>query len=318
MPQHSLDFEKPIDLLREKIDALRHMRDDAGINIADEIRRLEDRCHELMRHTFKHLSAWQITQLARHPMRPHASDYIKAMFTDFDELHGDRAFKDDRAILAGLARLDGKPVMVVGQEKGRETKGRIAHNFGMPHPEGYRRALRLFKLAERYQIPVITIIDTPGAYPSIDAEARGQSEAIARNLLEMAQLRTPIICAVIGEGCSGGALGIGVGDHTMMMQYAYYATISPEGCASILWKSSSKAQEAAATMGITAEVLLQRGLIDSIVEEPLGGAHRDPQLAASFLKTALLTQLRPLKQKTPDQLVADRYQRLVKIGRERE
>lgn len=309
-----LDFEQPVAELEAKIEELRLVGTDSVINISEEIARLESKSEELTRSIFKDLSAWQVAQLARHPLRPHSLDYLHAVFEDFDEIHGDRQFADDKAIIGGIARLHGEPVMVVAQQKGRDTKEKLKRNFGMPHPEGYRKALRLFKLAERFDLPVITFIDTPGAYPGVDAEARGQSEAIARNLLEMAALKTPILCVIIGEGCSGGALGIGVGDNVMMLQYSYYATISPEGCASILWRSPEKANEAAEIMGITAEKLLDLKLIDSIIPEPLGGAHRNPPAMCESLKRALSDALQSLKEHTPSALLERRYDRLVAVG----
>lgn len=309
-----LDFEQPIADLENKIEALRKMDGESEVNIADEIQRLRQKSQRLTKKVFSDLSDWQITQLARHPDRPYTLDYLESTFTDFQELHGDRQFADDQAIVGGLARLDGEPVMVIGQQKGRDTKQKLLRNFGMPHPEGYRKALRLMKLAERFKVPVITLIDTPGAYPGIQAEARGQSEAIARNLQEMAGLQVPVICVVIGEGCSGGALGIGVGDRLLMLQYSYFATISPEGCASILWKSADKAAEAAAIMGITAKRLLELEVIDQIIEEPLGGAHRDPLAAADFLRIALSAELKRLKTLTTRDLLAKRYRRLMGFG----
>jgi acetyl-CoA carboxylase carboxyl transferase subunit alpha len=253
-------------------------------------------------------------QLARHPQRPYTLDYIKRIFTDFDELQGDRAFADDRALIAGIARLEGIPVMVMGQQKGRDTKEKVLRNFGMMHPEGYRKALRLFKLAEKFNLPIITLIDTPGAYPGVGAEARGQSEAIARNLLEMSKLKVPIICVVIGEGCSGGALGIGIGDKIVMLQYAYYATISPEGCATILWKGADKAEEAAEVMGITAPRLLKLGLIDEIIPEPLGGAHRNLDQMAETLKTHLVKSITAFKNQPLEKLLNKRYERWLSMG----
>jgi acetyl-CoA carboxylase carboxyl transferase subunit alpha len=309
-----LDFERPIAELEAKIEELRLVGTDSVINIQEEIKRLDAKSKELTHSIFKSLTAWQIVQLARHPQRPYTLDYITEIFTDFDELHGDRSFVDDKALVAGLARLNGEPVMILGQQKGRDTKEKISRNFGMMHPEGYRKALRLAKLAEKFNIPIITLIDTPGAYPGVGAEARGQSEAIARNLLEFSKLRVPVLCVVIGEGCSGGALGIGVGDKILMLQYAYYATISPEGCATILWKSADKAAEAAEVMGITAEKLLKIGLIDEIVPEPLGGAHRNWPLVAEHLKAALIQNLKFFKNQPIDILLKRRYQRWMDIG----
>lgn len=304
-----LDFEQPIAELESKIEELRLVGSDSEINISEEISRLKVKSKELTEKIFRNLTAWQITKLARHPLRPFALDYISKIFTDFDELHGDRVFRDDQALVAGIARLEGEPVMVIGQQKGRDTKEKIKRNFGMMHPEGYRRAKRLMELAEKFSLPIITLIDTPGAYHGMEAEARGQSEAIARNLFEMAKLNTPIICVVIGEGCSGGALGIGIGDRILMLQYSYYATISPEGCATILFKSAAKAPEAAEIMGITADKLLSLGLIDGIVPEPLGGAHRDPDKMASTLKSHLIAQLKLLKKIPKDKLQDKRFEK---------
>lgn len=309
-----LDFEQPIAELEAKIDELRHLEGNQDFDLIQEIKSLEAKSQALTESIFKSLSDWQISQLARHPQRPYTFDYVKNMLTDFEELHGDRAFADDKAIVGGLARLDGQPVMVIGQQKGRDTKEKIRRNFGMPRPEGYRKALRLMKMAERFNMPILTFIDTPGAYPGIDAEERGQSEAIARNLIEMAELRVPIICTVIGEGGSGGALAIGVGDKTIMMQYSTYSVISPEGCASILWKSAAHAADAAAALGVTAQRLKSLGLIDAIVPEPLGGAHRAPQQAAASLKTLLVEELARLKSMPIDSLLAERYQRYMGYG----
>lgn len=315
MNPNFLDFEHPIADLENQIAKLKLV--DSGssqVDISKEIMLLEKKTKDLTYTIFKNLTSWQIAQLARHPLRPYTLDYIREIFTEYDELQGDRAYGDDAAIIGGIARLGSKPVMVVGQQKGRDTKEKIKRNFGMVHPEGYRRAKRLFELAEKFSLPVITFIDTPGAYPGIDAESRGQSEAIARNLFVMAQLRTPIINVVIGEGCSGGALGIGVGDRVLMLQYSYYATISPEGCATILFKSADKAPEAAEIMGITAPNLLTLGLIDTIVSEPLGGAHRDPKAMAQTLKARLIEELAVLSKFDLDTLVEDRYQRLMSFG----
>lgn len=310
-----LDFEQPVAELEAKIDQLRHVGQDSAINISEEIARLEEKSRELTQGIFKDLTPWQITQLARHPSRPYSLDYIRMMFTDFDELFGDRHYSNDYAIVGGIARLQDEPVMIIGQQKGRDTKEKIKRNFGMPHPEGYRKALRLMELAERFSLPIITLIDTPGAYPGIGAEERNQSEAIARNLWVMSQLKTPILCCVIGEGCSGGALGIGVGDHIFMLQYSYYATISPEGCATILWKSAEKAKEAAEVMGLTAPFLVKQGLIDEVVNEPLGGAHRDPETMAKTLKQRLVTVMKKLRGQTIDELLEKRYQKLMRYGR---
>ncbi len=310
-----LEFEQPIAELEEKIKELRLVGNDAEINISEEIAKLEQKSRELTAYIFKNLSSWQIVQLARHPKRPYTLDYINYILTDFDELHGDRNFSDDKSIVAGIGLLDNIPVMIIGQQKGRDTKEKVFRNFGMPHPEGYRKALRLMQLAEKFNLPIITFIDTPGAYPGIEAENRGQSEAIAYNLKEMSTLKVPIICVVIGEGCSGGALGIGVGDRILMLQYSYYAIISPEGCAAILWKNSEKAAEAAHVMGITANRLLEIGLIDEIIPEPLGGAHRSAQDMANILKERLITHLSQIRKWSTDALLENRYSRLMKIGR---
>jgi acetyl-CoA carboxylase carboxyl transferase subunit alpha len=309
-----LDFEKPIAELEAKIDELRHLKGDSDFDLVQEITALETKSRSLTESIFKNLTDVQIAQLSRHPQRPYMLDYLKLIFTDFRELHGDRAFADDKAIVGGLARLDGESVMVIGQQKGRTTKEKIERNFGMPRPEGYRKALRLMKMAERFGLPVLTFIDTPGAYPGIDAEERFQSEAIARNLIEMAELKVPVVCTVIGEGGSGGALAIGVGDVTMMMQYSTYSVISPEGCASILWKNQANAADAAAALGITAPRLKELGLIDVIVPEPLGGAHRDYETSAKNLKTALTDQLTLLKDQPIDQLLDRRYNRYMSYG----
>jgi len=313
MNLNCLDFEQPIAELEAKIEELRLVGSDSEINISEEIDRLQAKSRTLTTSIFRSLSDWQIIQLARHPQRPYTIDYIPRIFTDFDEMHGDRAFADDKAIIGGLARLEGEPVMIIGQQKGRDTKEKLYRNFGMPHPEGYRKALRLMQTAERFKLPVITLIDTPGAYPGVGAEARGQSEAIARNLFVMSKLSVPILCLVIGEGCSGGALGIGVGDRVLMLQYSYYATISPEGCATILWKSASKAPEAAEIMGITAKRLLKLGLIDDIIPEPLGGAHRDYETTAVLIKKSLSAHLKTLKSLSVSQLLDQRYLRLMSV-----
>ena len=314
MNPNFLDFEQPIAELEAKIEELRFVGDDTEINISDEISRLQDKCRSLTESIFNKLTPWQTSQLARHPQRPYTLDYIDRIFTDFQELHGDRAFADDYAIVGGIARLDGRSVMIIGQQKGRDTKEKIKRNFGMPRPEGYRKALRLMKMAERFKIPVITFIDTPGAYPGIGAEERGQSEAIARNLFEMAALKTPIICTVIGEGGSGGALAIGVGDRLMMLQYSTYSVISPEGCASIRWKSADKAQDAAEALGITSSRLKELELIDGIIDEPLGSAYRDVDATASNIKQSLLDSLENLDQMGLDKLLETRYQRLMSYG----
>ena len=313
-----LDFEQPIAELEAKIDELRFVGDDSQVNLSSEIRRLKSKSEALTRNIFSSLTAWQVAQVARHPQRPYTLDYVERLFTDFEELHGDRTYADDAAIVGGLARFEGRPVMIVGQQKGRDTKAKVQRNFGMPRPEGYRKALRLMKLAEKFGLPVITFIDTPGAYPGIGAEERGQSEAIARNLLEMAGLRTPIIGVVIGEGGSGGALAIGVADHILMLQYSIYSVISPEGCASILWKSAEKSADAAEAMGITAEKLFEQGLVDKVVPEPLGGAHRDVDAMAETLRAAIARYLGRLDKLPMDELLTTRYQKLVSTGRFRE
>ncbi len=309
-----LEFERPIAELEQKIDELRRVGNNQEINLSEEIVRLENKSKALTRAVFNSLTAQQTVQLARHPLRPYVLDYCELIFTDFDELHGDRHFGDDAAIVGGLARLEGYPVMVIGQQKGRTTKEKIARNFGMPAPEGFRKALRLMQLAEKFRLPVLTFIDTPGAYPGIGAEERNQSEAIARNLMAMSVLKTPIISTVIGEGCSGGALAIGVGDVILMLQYSYYAVISPEGCASILWKSATKANEAAEALNLTAQRLKSLGLIDEVIPEPLGGAHRDVKWMAQRIKERLLSHLEELQSKPLNSLLEDRYQKLLKIG----
>jgi acetyl-CoA carboxylase carboxyl transferase subunit alpha len=309
-----LDFEQPIAELQAKIEELRRVGFDNEINISEEITKLEEKSRKLTESVFSNLSAWQISQMSRHPQRLYTLDYLALMFEEFHELHGDRAFADDAAIVGGLTKLDGLPVMVIGHQKGRDTKEKIHRNFGMPRPEGYRKALRLMRLAERFGLPILCFIDTPGAYPGIGAEERGQSEAIARNLFEMATLRTPIICTVIGEGGSGGALAIGVGDRLLMLQYSTYSVISPEGCASILWKSAEKAELAAEAMGITSDRLQELGLIDEIVPEPLGGGHRDPDQTAENLKSAIKRNLEELRRLSFDELLEQRYQRLLGHG----
>jgi len=309
-----LEFEQPIAELEAKIEELRYAGDDAEVNINEEIARLKQKSEDLTRSIFSSLSPWQISQLARHPQRPYTLDYIDWIFSDFHELHGDRAFADDPAMVGGLARLDGRPVMLIGQQKGRDTKEKLHRNFGMPRPEGYRKARRLMQMAERFRIPIITFIDTPGAYPGVGAEERGQSEAIARNLFIMAGLRTPVICVVIGEGGSGGALAIGVGDRVLMLEYSTYSVISPEGCASILWKSAEKASDAADALGITSSRLKELGLIDAVISEPLGGAHRDGYKVAENLKRALLEDLETLTSTPTDILMEARYKRLRQHG----
>jgi acetyl-CoA carboxylase carboxyl transferase subunit alpha len=314
MDLNFLDFEQPIAELEAKIRELRLVGADNEINIQDEITRLEGKSRALTASIFANLTPWQISQVARHPLRPYLLDYVPRLFTDFEELHGDRAFADDHAIVGGVARLQGRSVMVIGHQKGRDTKEKIHRNFGMPRPEGYRKALRLMKTAERFRLPVLTFIDTPGAYPGVDAEERGQSEAIARNLLEMAGLRTPIVATVVGEGGSGGALAIGVSDRLLMLQYSTYSVISPEGCASILWKSAEKAPLAAEAMAITSERLRELGLIDVVVPEPLGGAHRDPDAIARNLQAAVLEALAQLDRLSTDALLDARQQRLMGYG----
>jgi acetyl-CoA carboxylase carboxyl transferase subunit alpha len=309
-----LEFEQPIAELEAKIDELNYIGDDADVNITDEVAKLKEKSCELTETIFSNLTSWQISQLARHPQRPYTLDYIVRIFTDFEELHGDRHFGDDHAMIGGIARLDGTPVMIIGQQKGRDTREKLHRNFGMPRPEGYRKALRLMEMAERFEMPVLTFIDTPGAYPGIGAEERGQSEAIAKNLQVMSRLKVPIICTVIGEGGSGGALAIGVGDQTLVLQYSTYSVISPEGCASILWKSAEKAADAAEALGITSGRLYELGLIDQIIKEPLGGAHRDVDLMAASVKLSLKKTLGLLKKKSVDELIDSRYKRLMSYG----
>ncbi|WP_150049955.1 MULTISPECIES: acetyl-CoA carboxylase carboxyl transferase subunit alpha [Methylomonas] len=311
-----LDFEQPIAELQAKIEELRKVELDNNFDISETLKQLEQKCEMLTESIFANLSDWQISQLSRHPGRPYTLDYIRLMFTDFHELHGDRAFADDPAIVCGLARLDGQPVVVIGHQKGRDTKEKIYRNFGMPRPEGYRKALRVMKLAERFQLPIICLIDTPGAYPGIGAEERGQSEAIARNLFEMSKLRTPILCTVIGEGGSGGALAIGVGDRLLMLEFSTYAVISPEGCASILWKSAEKAQLAAEAMGITSDRVREQGFLDEVVREPVGGGHRNFEQVAGNLREALIRHLSELKQEAENMnaMLERRYQRIMRFG----
>ena len=313
-----LDFEQPIAELEARIEELRFVQDDSAVDISEEIARLQKKGQALTKDIYAKLTPWQVAQVARHPQRPYTLDYLGMLFTGFEELHGDRLFADDQSIVGGLARFNGESCMVIGHQKGRDTKEKIARNFGMPKPEGYRKALRLMKLAEKFGLPVFTFVDTPGAYPGIDAEERGQSEAIGRNLYAMAALRVPLICTVIGEGGSGGALAVAVGDITIMLQYATYSVISPEGCASILWKSADMAPEAAETLGITASRLKALGLIDKIVPEPPGGAHRDPQAAAQALRKTLAEALRQLQAKKPAQLVKERLERLMGYGKYKE
>jgi len=313
-----LEFEQPIAELENRIEELRFVQDDSAVDISEEIQRLTKRSQTLTKDIYGKLSPWQVAQVARHPQRPFTLDYIQGLFTQFEELHGDRTFSDDTSIVGGLARFNGHACMVLGHQKGRDTKEKIARNFGMPKPEGYRKALRLMKLAEKFGLPVFTFVDTPGAYPGIDAEERGQSEAIGRNLFEMARLRVPVIVTVIGEGGSGGALAIAVGDIIQMMQYATYSVISPEGCASILWRSAEMAPDAADALGITASRLKTLGLIDKIVPEPLGGAHRDPPAALQSLKKALSEALKQLQEKKPKELVESRLERLMAYGKFKE
>jgi len=314
MNPNYLDFEQPIAELEVKIEELQLVGSDNDINISDEISTLREKSTKLTEKIYSNLNAWDIVRVARHPQRPHTLDYIPLIFTEFDELHGDRRFGDDHAIVGGLARLRGKPVMVIGQEKGRNVQEKVARNFGMPKPEGYRKALRLMDMAERFKMPVITLIDTPGAYPGIDSEERGISEAIARNLAVMSHLRTPIICLVIGEGSSGGALGIGVGDHLAMLQYSTYFVISPEGCANIIWKTSEKAPEAAEAMGVTSDILQDLGIVDTIIEEPLGGAHRNLEVMAERIQQHLVEQVDRLQAMDLDDMLDQRYQRLMSYG----
>jgi acetyl-CoA carboxylase carboxyl transferase subunit alpha len=316
MTGHFLDFEKPIAELEAKIEELRIVNQggEFDVSIEEAIGKLKEKCAEQTTKIFSNLGAWQISQIARHPMRPYTQDYINKMLTEFDELAGDRAYADDKAIIGGLAKLDDVPVMVIGHQKGRDTQEKIKRNFGMPKPEGYRKALRLMRMAERFKLPIITFIDTPGAYPGVGAEERGQSEAIAMNLKVMAELTVPIICTVIGEGGSGGALAIGVGDRVNMLQYSTYSVISPEGCASILWKSADKASVAAEAMGVTAPQIKELGLINTIVEEPLGAAHRDHDGMAANLKAVLKQQLAQLQTLPTETLLEERYERLMSFG----
>lgn len=316
MNLHYLDFEQPIVELEEKIKELRLVGSDQDVNLAEVIERLERDCQQLMRDVFSDLNAWDVARLARHPKRPYTFDYLPLIFTDFQELHGDRSFADDASIVGGLARLEGRPVMVIGHQKGREVKEKVKRNFGMPKPEGYRKARRLMELAERFKVPVLTFIDTPGAYPGIDAEERGQSEAIARNIAVMSSLKTPVISTVIGEGGSGGALAIGVCDRLMMLEYSTYSVISPEGCASILWKSAEYASDAAEAMGITAQRLKELNLVDQVIDEPLGGAHRNLKATAKSIKTALVQTLAELESIEPDDLFEQRFRRLTAYVRD--
>ena len=314
MNPNFLEFEQPIADLEAKIEELRLVGSGSEVNISEEVAKLQEKSISLTENIFSNLSAWQISQLARHPKRPYMLDYIKRIFADFDELHGDRAFADDPAIVGGITRLNDQPVMVIGHQKGREVKEKVRRNFGMPKPEGYRKALRLMEMAERFRMPILTFIDTPGAFPGIDAEERGQSEAIARNLRVMSQLKVPIIATVVGEGGSGGALAIGVCDHLQMLEFSTYSVISPEGCASILWRSADKAPEAAAAMGLTAGRLHELGIVDQVIKEPLGGAHRDYDQAADAIRKALVKQLDELKALEVEALVERRYDRLMSYG----
>jgi len=313
-----LEFEQPIAELEAKIEELRFVGDDSEININEEVARLKNKSEALTKSIFAKLSAWQIAQVARHPMRPYTQDYVDLLVSDFQELHGDRMYADDPAIIGGVGRIDGRAIMLIGHQKGRDTKERVRRNYGMPKPEGYRKAQRLMRLAEKFAMPVITFIDTPGAYPGLGAEERGQSEAIAYSLYLMAGLKTPIISVVIGEGGSGGALAIGVADRLLMLQYSVYSVISPEGCASILWKSAEKAEEAAEAMRITADSLSEFGLVDEVLQEPLGGAHRNPADTAEVIRNALVSQISELERLPTDQLIADRQRRLASFGQFKE
>lgn len=314
MNSNHLDFEQPIAELQAKIDELRNVGSDNAINLDEEIHRLQTKMRQKIKGIFKDLTPWQISQLSRHPQRPYTLDYVEKIFDDFHELHGDRAFADDHAIVGGLASFRGRSIMFIGQQKGRDTKAKVFRNFGMPRPEGYRKALRLMNMAARFHLPLITFIDTPGAYPGVGAEERGQSEAIARNLLVMARLPVPIICTIIGEGGSGGALAIGVGDRVNILEYSTYSVISPEGCASILWKDAANAEEAASALGITSDRLKKMGLVDEVIDEPLGGAHKEPDEVATRIADCIEKQLAGFDQKTSEQLIEDRYQRLLKFG----
>lgn len=314
MNPNYLDFEQPIADLEAKIQELRKASTGPAVNVDAEVRALRDKLRVRTAQIFRDLSAWQVSQLARHPQRPYTLDYINTMCDEFQELAGDRAYADDKAIVGGLGRIDGRPVVIIGHQKGRDTKSKVARNFGMPRPEGYRKALRLMKLAERFRLPLLTFIDTPGAYPGIGAEERGQSEAIARNLMEMAELKVPVICTVIGEGGSGGALAIGVGDRTLMLEYGTYSVISPEGCASILWKDAAKAKDAAEQLGLTAKRLKGLGLVDKVIREPTGGAHRNPEQMGKRLKAVLLNELDALEKVPVDALMQQRYERLRSYG----
>lgn len=318
MDPQFLDFEQPIAELQAKIAELRYVTDDSEVNISEEIQILDRKAESLTSAIFAKLTPWQISQIARHPNRPYTIDYIERIFTDFEYLHGDRMYGDDQPTIGGIGRLEGKPIMLIGQQKGRDTREKIRRNFGMPRPEGYRKALRLMRLAEKFHMPLITLVDTPGAYPGIGAEERGQSEAIASNLYALAELKTPVICTIIGEGGSGGALAICVGDRINMLQYSTYSVISPEGCATILWKSADKAPQAAEAMGITADRLLSLKLVDNVIKEPLGGAHRDYDQIANSLKLSLIENIEMLESIGIDKLLDQRYQKLMSIGRYKE
>lgn len=314
MSRQFLDYEQPIEELNQKIQALRMVGNDTEVNLSEEIARLERKCEELTTHVFAHLEPWQVAQMARHPLRPQTTDYIEHIFTDFQELHGDRHYSAAPAIIGGLARFNNEPVMLLGHQKGKRTKEKVYRNFGMARPEEYRKALRLMKMAEKFKLPIISFIDTAGAYPGIGAEERNQSEAIARNLLEMFRLKTPIICVVTGEAGSGGALAIGVGDRVVMLQYSIYSVISPEGCASILWKDPAKSSEAARAMGITAQQILENHLVDQVIDEPLGGAHRNVAEMANSLKSVLADELHVLQSMPVDELLAKRYKKFMAMG----
>lgn len=318
MNPNYLNFEQPIAELQAKIDELRNVGSDNALNLEEEIQRLQSKMRTRLASIFKDLTPWQVSQLSRHPLRPYTLDYVDYLFEEFYELHGDRAFADDRAIVGGLARFRGRSVMVIGQQKGRDTKAKVFRNFGMPRPEGYRKALRLMKMAERFRLPLITFIDTPGAYPGVGAEERGQSEAIATNLKFMSRMRVPVVCTVVGEGGSGGALAIGVGDRVNILQYSTYSVISPEGCASILWNDAGMAETAATALGITSDRLLQLGLVDQVIPEPLGGAHTDPETVAGHVGDCIATQLAELDGLTTDVLLEQRYQRLLSYGEYKE
>ena len=314
MNSNHLDFEQPIAELQAKIDELKNVSTDNAINLDEEIQRLQVKMRHKIKGIFKDLTPWQISQLARHPLRPYTLDYVEKIFDEFHELHGDRAFADDHAIVGGLARFRERPVVFIGQQKGRDTKAKVFRNFGMVRPEGYRKALRLMNMAARFHLPLLTFIDTPGAYPGVGAEERGQSEAIARNLQVMSRLPVPVICTIIGEGGSGGALAIGIGDRVNMLQYSTYSVISPEGCASILWKDAAKAEDAATALGLTSKRLKELGLVDQVIREPLGGAHKQPAKVAARIGNCLKRQLDELEQLTTEQLLEERYQRLLSFG----